>query len=163
MKHILTATLCLMLASPASALSCLRPDIVSTFEQARDAEAGYWIVKGRISANGPITEPQPNDMGLHKDDAKASTPVRVTGEGLKPDGTFAAFDRDITLSVTCLAHWCGSVNLDHTHFMAIEVKDTGPELFADPCSSQIVPYTADGEERLRRCVQDGVCKRAEQY
>lgn len=158
MKHLSAALLCASLATPVWALSCLRPDIVRTYEMARDAEAGFWIVRGQIFADGPIAVPEPDANGRYKDDARASTPVAFAGLGLMTDGMYKSFAQNITLTITCLAHWCGSTPLDTDVFVAIEVKDTGPELVIDPCGSRVVPYTEEGEERLLACVRDGVCE-----
>lgn len=149
----------LTLAAPAWSLSCLRPDIVDTYERARDAKEGFWIIHGVIRADGPLAGPQPDADGRYKDGASASTKVRVLGRGLRTDGFHSIPPQDVTLTITCLAHWCGSVAPDQDLFMAIEVKPTGPELVIDPCSSRVVPYTKDGETRLLRCLRDGVCER----
>ncbi len=159
MTRIFLALIALLLAQPASALSCLRPDIVSIFEQARDAKEGFWIVKGRITADSPIAIPQPNANGLHKDNAKATTPVQITGLGLVSNGSYRPFVQKVSLSITCVAHWCGSVKLDQEQFMAIEVTEDGPELVVDACGSRLAPATLEGEQRLMRCLRDNVCER----
>ena len=157
MKRILLALLCTGLAAPAWSLSCIRPDIVRTFEEARDSDAGFWIVRGRIIADGPVATPEPDANGRYKDNAVAKTPAQFVGVGLRPNGEFADFKRDITLSVSCIAHWCGSPPLDTDVFAAIEVKDSGPELQVDACSSRVMPYSEDGEKRLLQCLSDGIC------
>ena len=157
MKHIFFALLCTGLAAPAWSLSCIRPDIVRTFEEARDSKAGFWIVRGRILADGPIAMPQPDAGGRYKDNSSASTPVRFKGAGLRPNGEFASFEMDITLTVSCFAHWCGSPPLDTEVFAAIEVKDSGPELQVNACSGRVMPYSEDDEKRLLQCLSDGIC------
>lgn len=157
MKHILLALICTGLAAPAWSLSCIRPDIVRTFEEARDSEAGFWIVRGRIISDGPIAVPQPDASGRYKDNAVASTPVQFVGVGLRPNGEFADFEKDITLTVSCIAHWCGSPPLNTEVFASIEVKDSGPELQVDACSSRVIPFSEDGEKRLLQCLSDGIC------
>lgn len=158
MKVLVALVACLAFTPPAWSLSCLRPDIVRTYEMARDAKAGFWIVLGEIVADGPIATPEPDAVGRFKENASASTSVAFAGLGMTADGSYKGFEQRITLTITCLAHWCGSVQ-DETHvFAAIEVKDTGPELIIDPCSSRVVPFSEDGEERLMACVRDGVCQ-----
>ena len=157
MKHLLVL-LCLA-ASPAWSLSCLRPDIVTTYEYARDAEEPFWIIRGKVLSDVPLAMPKADESGRYKDDASASTPVRVLGRGLRTDGTYRVTLQDVTLTISCFAHWCGSIALDEELFMAVEATATGPELIVDPCSSRVVPFTEDGERRLLRCVRDGVCDR----
>ena len=157
MRHILSTALCLALASPAWSLSCLRPDVVRIYEMAREAEAGFWIVRGQIFADDPIAVPEPRPDGSHEEGASASTPVAFVGLGLMTDGTYREFSQTITLTITCLSHWCGSAPLETDVFAAIEVKDTGPELVIDPCSSRIATFSDEDEERLLRCVRDGTC------
>lgn len=150
-------TLSISLASPAWSLSCLPPDTVRLYETARDANEGFWIVRGRIFAETPIAMPEAGSSGGYGESASASTPVRFTGLGLTSDGTYKGFAQDITLTISCFANWCGSAPYDEEVFAAIEVKDSGPELVIDPCSSRMVPYSEEAEERLVDCVRDGNC------
>ena len=46
----------------AAALSCLRPDAVTLYEQARDSEDAYYIVRGELQITGPVDEPDPETV-----------------------------------------------------------------------------------------------------
>ncbi len=148
---------CIGLSTPAWSLSCLRPDIVRTFEMARDSDAGFWIVQGELLPNGPIATPTPDKDGRYKENASATTAATFTGKGLQLDGSYAAFSRKIDVTIQCFAHWCGAAPLGTKVFAAIEVKDTGPELILDPCDSRVVPYSNEANQRLLQCVQNNRC------
>lgn len=158
MKTIITALCLTVAATPAISLSCLRPDIVRMFEQARDAEAGFWLLRGQLTSNTPLAKPQAQPDGRFKDNASASSTARFQGQGLHLDGFRDVADTDITVTITCLAHWCGGVPLEEEVFMAVEVTDTGPVLLAPPCSSRVVRFSEEDEARLLHCVVDGECK-----
>lgn len=149
---------CMAASAPAWSLSCMRPDIIRTYEAARDSDAGFWIVQGEIFTDQPIALPKPDASGRYKDGTSASTPIVFSGLGLLPDGMYKGFAQNITLTLTCVAHWCGSAPLDQKVFVAIEVKDTGPELLLDPCNSRVVPYTEEANQRLLACVRNGDCQ-----
>lgn len=146
-----------MLASPVWSLSCLRPDVVRAFEQARDAEEAFWFLRGTLIFDDALGVPEPQPDGRYKDDASASTIVRFEGHALHLDGFRPMADRDITVTVRCLAHWCGVVMPDEKLFMAVELTENGPELTLDPCRSRAVPFSEEGEKRLLRCARDGMC------
>ncbi|MEM8801312.1 MAG: hypothetical protein AAGF55_02135 [Pseudomonadota bacterium] len=146
-----------LIASPALSLSCLRPDIVRMYEQAREAEAGYWLVRGQLFSNTPLATPQPEPDGRFKDNASADSTAQFQGQGLHRDGFRDIPDMDITVKITCLAHWCGGVPLEEDLLMAIEVTETGPVLLAPPCSSRVIRFSKENEARLLRCAIEGVC------
>lgn len=151
------ATALALLSTPALSLSCLRPDVVRMYEQARDADASYWMVRGQLVSETPLSAPKAQPDGRFKDNASASTTVRFQGKALHRDGFRDIPDTDITVTITCIAHWCGSVPLEQDLFMAIEITETGPELLAPACSSRVIQFSEENEARLLRCALDGVC------
>ena len=157
MKTLVTAITLALAATPAVSLSCIRPDIVRMYEQARDSDAGYWLVRGQLVSDTPLATPQPEPDGRFKDNASANSTVQFQGQGLHRDGFHDISDTDITVTITCLSHWCGSVPLKEDLFMAIEVTDAGPVLLAPPCSSRVFFFSEENEARLLRCAFEGVC------
>ncbi|MEO1537867.1 MAG: hypothetical protein AAFR73_09060 [Pseudomonadota bacterium] len=154
--RLIVFCLALLAATPALGLSCMRPDAVRMFEQARDADAAYYIVKGELSfLETPKTPPR---------NAKtpALTRARVTGEALSNSGFNASFDRDVTVEASCIGPWCGSPEgLSGPLIMALRIDATDVILEISACGGDQVPWTENAEERLLQCHLDDICIPAE--
>lgn len=152
MNKIVLASILALTATNANALSCLRPDAVRLFEMVRDAEASYYVVKGRVSLLEAANAPDPET------EKPAMTRARVTGRALGAGGFATPFEQDITIAATCLSIWCGSAeNLKDDLIMGLELTDTGPVLNIGPCGGDQVTWDQSGEDRLLACHQGGIC------
>ncbi len=145
--------LALLATGPAHALSCLPPDAVRLFEQAREAEEDYVIVKGRLMfLETPSTPPRGSKL-------PALTKARIDGHGLNNAGFTSPFSRRVTVSASCFAHWCGSLDdVSEPSIFAIQVTSTELTLDIGPCGGDRVTWSPSGEERLLRCYQSGDCQ-----
>lgn len=147
--------LAFLAASPAFALSCMRPDAVRLFEQARDAEAAYYIVKGRVEFLETPKTPRPGSK------TPARTRAAIKGQALSSSGFNAPFNREVTVETTCLASWCGSAeNLKGELVMAVEIGLDELTLEIGPCGGDQVAWDQGAEDRLLKCHLDGVCEPA---
>ncbi len=159
MKYALTVAAAIAsVATPALSLSCLRPDVVRMYEEIRDAEASYWLLKGRITPLEPVALPRKNAQGQYDDDARATTAIRFAGLGLSTDGTYKPFAQEMAMTVECVSIWCGDAPMDAEVFAAVELTVSGPELTIGPCPWYAIPVTDDGEARLLSCIRDGDCR-----
>lgn len=145
--------LAMLAAGPATALSCLRPDAVRLFQQARDAEAAYYIVRGRVSL---LEAPNLPERGST---TAAFTRSRIDGKALTASGFRAPFSGNVTIEVTCVGPWCGGLDgLDGELIMAIEANGDKLVLRIGPCGGDQVRWDKVGEERLLRCYRTGDCR-----
>lgn len=151
--RVVLICLALIAAEPAHALSCLRPDAVRLFEKTRDAEARYFIVKGRITfLEPPNTPPRGSKLA-------ALTRARIDGVALNRAGFTTPFSRDVTISATCLGPWCGSLeDLAGTAIIAIRLSDEDLVLDIGPCGGDQVSWSQSGEDRLLDCYLGGNCR-----
>lgn len=155
MRNLL-ACLVILFSGPAFGLSCMRPDAVRLFEQARDAEAAFYIVIGRVQLLKAANQPQPGS----KDPAR--TRARITGQALSSSGFNAPFDREVTVEVSCLSAWCGSVdNLRGDLLMAVEIGLDTLTLSVGPCGGDQMVWEQAAEDRLLKCHLEGICEPAE--
>lgn len=146
------AVLLLCLAGPAQALSCLRPDVVSLYEQARDSEDVYSIVRGRLSYPAPPRLPKP--------DQPTSSPAVIAGTALGADGLTIPFVSEVTLSLSCLGPWCpGAPPVRAEAFIALRHHQGGYVLDQSACFANAVPAAPGDEERLLACHQHNRCHR----
>jgi hypothetical protein len=152
MRLVLTC-LALIASEPANALSCLRPDAVRLFEKVRDAEARYFIVKGRITFLEPPNTPPRGSK------RPALTAARIDGVALNRTGFTTPFSRDVTISATCLGPWCGSLE-DLSKTAIIAIRASGEDLVLDigPCGGDRIAWSQSGEDRLMECHIDGICR-----
>lgn len=154
--RFLMVCLAIVTAGPVSALSCMRPDAVRLFEQARDAKDAFYIVKGRVDLLETPNIPRPGAKTPER------TRAKVAGQALSSSGFNARFDRDVVVEATCLASWCGSPeSLTSEVIMAIKIDFDALTLRIGPCGGDQVKWDQLSEDRLLKCHLDGVCETAE--
>ena len=159
MLHRLILTcLAVAAAQPALALSCLRPDVIRLYSDARDSEDLYSMVVGKITATNPIAIPKKDNGGS----TKADTTVRVTGRSLTSSGFTAPFDRDVTLRASCLSVWCADPpTLDTEVFLTLRHDGDARVVDIGPCPFNALPWSADEEARVLNCHRFDRCSIAE--
>lgn len=157
MKLILLAILSLTIASPALALSCMRPDAVQLYELARDSEDTYVAVRGRIDLSEPAQNPIPDT------EIPTITQAVMSGYSLTSHAFGALFHSKIEIRATCLGPWCGSAEGFEGEQIAMLRVDGNDiyTLMAGPCGGQALAWTKDGERRLLDCHRTGNCVAAE--
>ena len=154
--RVLMICLVFGLADPAHALSCMPSDAVRLFEQVRDAEEGFYIVKGEISFLEPINTPDANTK------TSTQTRARAIGTALTSSGFSAPFDGEVTVKATCVSAWCGDpASLKDVRIMALEVGEDGLTLHVGPCGGDQLLWQAEQENRLLRCLLTGDCQKTE--
>lgn len=153
MKSVLPALLSFALASPALALSCLPPDAVQLYEQARDSKDTYVAVRGRIDLSEPAQNPVPDT------ELPAITQAVMSGYSLTSHAFGALFRSKIEIRATCLGPWCGSAEGFEGEQIAMLRVDGNDvyTLMAGPCGGQAMAWTKDGERRLLDCHRTGNC------
>lgn len=102
----------LAMAAPALALSCLRPDVTQSFQNAAEREEVFVMALGELTRTGPDVA-TPNDIQIGTDlPANYAFPARFTGRGASGGGFLTALTVDVTVEVSCVSAWCGGVPLD---------------------------------------------------
>lgn len=134
----------------------MRPDAVRLYEQARDSDAPYLIVKGYLIPTGPIAVPTPDPSKI-EDLPPARSAIRLRGQALGQTGFFTSFDQEITISVTCLSIWCGAPDTQHEQIFAVQITDDGHDLSIGPCGGDAVSHDPGQEERLLACHRGNQC------
>ncbi len=101
---IRVALLFTALAGQAEALSCMRPDVVATYQSAASSDETYYILRGALDFD-------PGEMPSGYDEnAEQPEPVlgRFSGYGLSPNGFEVPVEAPIILYPTCAGPWCGT-------------------------------------------------------
>lgn len=142
----------LLFSQPAYALSCARPDVARSFAQADTAKEHYVLALGTF---GPLAKADKRASMFP--DANKAKPYRVNVPFRGKAGTRAGFtaplQANVTVNVTCAAHWCGSPP-EGQHFVFLEKRRSGYFLEAGPCPWWVFP--ADTADVAVACL-NGLC------
>lgn len=158
MVRLFTALLVCLVAQPALALSCLRPDAVRLYEMARDSDDLFVMVRGKAEVTGAAINLVPDNTR----DQTATTTAVVSGTLLTSHAFGRDFNREITLEVSCLGPWCGGTDgLEREQFLAIQVREDDLVLRLGPCGGDVVNWDRDGERRMLSCHRGGACDTGE--
>ncbi len=148
--------LALLSPFPALALSCVRPSVERTFAEVQAADEAYIVVKGRLTLNarklprdGPTTQNPPE---------LTRVPANLIGKSMNASGFVVPFDQTVTLEVSCLGPWCGSV--ENGQQVLAFVKRTAGQyaLSVAPCGGRAFPNpTKANLKKALTCFKDGAC------
>lgn len=144
-------------ADAALALSCMKPDAVRLYTQARDSSDLYAIVIGQLQPDAEIAIPEPNPGGSGELELSKTTRVRMSGHVLGESGFARMFDREVDVRVTCLSIWCGAPVLGKDVLAALRVTGGVPVLEIGPCGGLTMEADQVGIDRLITCHQTGEC------
>lgn len=154
----LSLALCLLAAGPASALSCVAPDVGGTYFAASDSPDDYVIALGYMSQTG-LPEPQGSE-GTGSEETRTYT---VAAQFIGHVFSGAAFDlpRDfpVTVEVTCVGPWCGGHgNVENGLFFLRRDGGARHVLQSSPCRFWYFPDpTAADIRQVVACHRDGGC------
>ncbi len=157
MKPLLTLVF-VMIASHAAALSCLRPDVASSYQDAHAAEDLYYILRGRLDFDAAL---MPNGVEARAS-PPAAVPAQFDGMTLTARGFTTPFAAPIILQPSCAGPWCGS--LQPSADILVFAKQTGAGLEVDvgACPWFVFYNPTDAmEQRIVDCVAGRRCERAD--
>lgn len=156
MRRLLASFLALALAlpAPAAALSCMRPDVRRAYQSAAKSPDTYLIVQGSVDFNSARLPKSARSAGK-----QTLIPARLTGRAVTPGGYSGWLDRKITLRVTCVSEWCGSLPANSEMLMFLRQSAAGYTLDVSPCPTRFFPNPpASLIKQLRSCMSGGTCK-----
>jgi len=155
MKAPLFAALLATLASPIHALSCLRPDPISTFQRVAAAEESYFVLSGTLTFDESLLPAQDFQNQLQTPDP---IPAQFSGKGLTRDGFVNDYISPVTLQITCAGPWCGSAQSGMEAVFFVEATRPLATVIADPCGGMIFPRTTPAaKDMLTSCMAGGTC------
>lgn len=145
-----------LIASPIWALSCLPPDAVFLYQDIRNSDADYYLVKGTVTLTEPARQPEPSDTKR----SEALTRAVVTGQGLTRSGFTRPVERPITIRATCIGPWCGTPQVlsSEPHILALKIERDALVLTRGPCGGTAIMWSEDQENRLLDCHRTGDCR-----
>lgn len=156
--YLLAAFASFMVTGPAMALSCMTPDPVVLYENIRDDDARFYLLRGTLSLSEPFNAPLSTDTGSSASTTKAT----ATGMALSNSGFSAPFEREVILRTTCFTIWCGGLGTleDRLQFIALRIEDDETlVLERGPCGGNAIDWSPEDETRVLNCHRNGVCER----
>lgn len=154
MKLWVSSLLGATIAGPALALSCLPPDVATSFNEAAASDEEFVLVHGTLSFE---SETPPGSALPESEPKTVQLPARLNGQALSSSGFDAEFSQDVTLELACFGSWCGSAE-DGQEYLAFLSRDGSDHLMVvDPCYTWVFPDpTHDQLEQVISCAQ-GTC------
>ena len=129
MRALLALGFCL-LAGPVLALSCVRPDVATTYKGAAEADETYVVVLGILEFNETLL---PDFDGNNNNRPDRIIPARIKGKSLSRAGFETSFDRNVSLVLQCLGPWCGGAETGVEYLAFLERTQPGYIMRMDPC------------------------------
>ncbi len=142
----------------AFALSCIPPDVASTYREAADSPDRYMIVVGTLKFD---------DRKLPKTDHSAGAetrpdnpvPARLKGLALTRSGFTHPYDAQITLNAQCIASWCAGAASGIEYLAFVNLDKPKPKVAINPCGGHAFPQpTADMKKQVIQCRNGGFCE-----
>lgn len=156
MKAPMLAAALALIAGQASALSCIRPDPIDTFQRLAAAEESYFVLSGTLTFDEDLLPP---GVSQNQTPAPEVIPARFNGMGLTRDGFVNAYVSPINLQVTCAGPWCGSAQSGMEGVFFVEATKPLATVIADPCGGMIFAPVSDAQkEMLTSCMAGGTCQ-----
>lgn len=157
-RNAILMALSVAVPAPALALSCLAPDAARTFNQLDEAEERYVVVHGVLTFDDTkLPETDLQDQTSTPD--STPLPARLIGKSLSRDGFQTPYDKPITLDVRCFGPWCAGAPSGVEILGFVELRESGPVLTLDPCSS--TSFIDPDETTLNQvtdCMRGDACK-----
>ena len=177
-RLILSALLgCLLLTESAFALSCARPDLIKTLEDAKASEKIYHILVGQFVSSSVNLKQDiyhlEDVMKSHPENQFKTKPPKITKtvfEGYSlannPDQDVPLKRYPVDIETSCAGPWCGTIPQHHDKIIAfVEAREGQAALLRiGPCSSQVVSVKSeDGKiQKIRQCL-DHTCQSDRQH
>ncbi|GHF61206.1 hypothetical protein [Seohaeicola zhoushanensis] len=150
------ALLLALIATPAGALSCRMMQPGDAYDHAAASASQYAVVAGVADFDAALL---PHNRYADIANAPRSTPIpaRVRGQALDTNGFLTPFDREVTLDVTCLGNWCGTLVPGAQLLLFLELRGDSYALTLGPCAEFAFPDPSpETLAHVAACFQAGV-------
>lgn len=161
MRGLVALLTFLLTVSQVSALSCLRPDVVRSFQQVATSDKVYVAFYGELSFD-PSAFPKNIGVPIPERDNAVRIPARFEGHGLNRDGFVVPLELSVTIEAQCFAAWCGQLQQGRPTLAFAQKLDETYLVEVDPCGSKTFTDPADEDlARVVACLRGEACEPAE--
>lgn len=135
-----------MIATEASALSCLRPDAVRSFNNAANATEVYHVYLGELTLAAPLEK-------------GATALAQFTGQGLLKDGFAPIGKRTFSVVSACAAEWCGGLGTQANALLFARVAGGNTVVDVSPCGNWVFENpTQETIQAVEACMRGEPCE-----
>lgn len=154
--RLLGIMVALVLPVQAMALSCLRPSVERSFEEASAAAEDYVVVAGRVTLD---TRKLPKSHSNNQNPPRMTRVKGVlTGRALNKQGFKVPFDRPVSFEVLCFGPWCGSLQNGGEVLAFVRRDARGYALEVSPCGGRVFQTPKPAMLRkVQACFSRGSC------
>ncbi len=157
MKRYLLPALLSFAAGPALSLSCLPPDVVSSYNDAAASEKSYVVVHGTLTFDESKL-PKSDLSQQEQTPPSTDIPARLTGKSLSKAGFKADFDRPITVRSVCFGPWCGQPASGTEYLSFLEKAGDTYVLAVTPCGGfDFAQPTQAMLNKVTKCFKGNSC------
>ena len=150
-----TAAVLSVVTTQAAALSCMRPDVATTFNQMNAVPEDVFVLRGILTFDESLL-PQ----GVFNEERNPEPiPARFVGKGLTLEGFTARFESPVIVQSVCFGPWCGAVGAGDEIITFAKVLGDKIVVEVDPCGSTVFyEPTQSMVEDLKSCIRGGTCE-----
>ncbi len=142
-----------LVATDVSALSCVRPDPVRTYQQLAADPASYYVIYGTLEFDA---SQMPKGV-VNKERNPAPIAAQFRGLGLTRAGFTSRFERGVTLQPVCIGPWCGNEVPGIKSLFFAKVDGDDVIITSDPCGGTTYPEPSDRTlDAMTACI-NGKC------
>lgn len=160
MKMAAIACAAMIAATGANALSCMRPDVASSFVWANESEDTYVVLLGSLDV--PVSDRQvlrPRMQGADPNPEDTRIRVGFSGEALGASGFGPTALSEVILVLQCLGPWCGSIRGNQRIMTFAKQTDEGYVVTVDPCyGSVFTDPSAEDVAQVEACMRGEACE-----
>ncbi|MEM9108370.1 MAG: hypothetical protein AAGC96_22245 [Pseudomonadota bacterium] len=155
MRTLISALLVCLSAGQATALSCMRPDVATTFNQMNAVPEDVYVLRGILTFDEGLL---PQGV-VNEERNPEPIPARFVGKGLTLDGFTARFESPVIVQSLCFGPWCGAVGAGDEIITFAKVLGDKIVVEVDPCGSTVFyEPTQSMVEDLKSCIRGDICE-----
>ena len=157
MRSLLILTLCLI-AGQAAALSCIRPDVATTFLRMNEVPEDVYVLRGTLEFDESLL---PQGV-VNEERDPVLIPAMFIGKGLTLEGFTSRFERPVTVQTGCYGPWCGSAASGEELITFAKVLGEDIVIEVDPCgTTTFYQPTESMVDSVVSCIRGEKCESKE--
>lgn len=153
MKAAFAAIALIVIAGQATALSCMRPDVVRTFERVSEDTDTYYLLYGTLDFDA---NKQPKGV-VNEERNPDPIAAQFAGFALDMGGFTTPYSSAVTLQPVCFGPWCGNTTPGVQSLFFAQVDDDAIKIEADPCGGRIFPEPSRSLLDAMTACMNGTC------
>ena len=153
MKAAFAAIALMVVAGQATALSCMRPDAVRTFERVSEDTNTYYLLYGTLDFDATK---QPKGVVNEERDPDPIA-AQFAGFALNTVGFTTPYSNAVTLQPVCFGPWCGNTTPGVQSLFFAQVDDDAITIEVEPCGGRIFPEPSRSLLDAMTACMNGTC------